>query len=81
MSLEICLQTNSNKNMLTHEFDFQNAIVAKDYDGRPIYDFAKMINCLVIFENFEREEAEYFLQAKLENEYDGSKYVVLYRYE
>lgn len=67
--------------MIDKEFNFENAIVAVDYNGVPIYDFAKMINCLIVFEQFYKDEAEEYLRTRLDMEYDGKDYVVLYRYD
>lgn len=67
--------------MVNHEFNFENAIVAVDYNGLPIYDFEKMIMCMIVFENFSRDEAKKYLRIRLDNEYDAREYIVLYRYD
>jgi hypothetical protein len=65
--------------MLTHEYDFSNAIVGTDVFGNYIYSFDKMVYVLTGLYSFSREEAEQYLRNKIELEYNDG-YSVIYRY-
>ena len=65
--------------MLTQEYDFSLAIIATDINGKLIYSFDKMVNVLITFYHFSRDEAEQYLINSLVNEC-SQDYTVLYRY-
>lgn len=42
--------------------DYDSAIIGTDTDGRVIYDFEKMVDCLVEKDKMERDEAIEFIE-------------------
>ncbi len=66
--------------MIFDEFDFSTAIIGKDFFGRAVFSFEKMIRIMVYSYGYDRAEATEYLEYKLDCELQerGDSPVILY---
>ena len=65
--------------MVENEFDFSGAIIGKDFFGRDVFSFDKMVNILVYTYGYDRAEAVEFIEYRLDCElHEANGPVIVY---